>query len=428
LQPYLLRMSKGNPARRKWTERAWQLQSWRFQPGRIPEGARWLAGGILAVVLAGIVAWALFVPAADWLARHDIGAATGPSLEKARTDARGGLLTLTAGLVAAAALVFTARNSVLSRRTFELTEQGQVTERYTKAVEQLGSDKIDVRIGGIYALERVARDSVRDHPTVVEVLTAFIREHSGEPWPKPASQREVLQLSTRPDVQAALAVVGRRDPHRDIRRVDLSGAILSGADLTGVNFSGANLTDANLSGTHLTRANLNRANLGGANLGGGDLQRANLTDANLIRANLTDANLNCANLTDANFTFADLTRVNLGGANLGGADLTHAILTRAYLTDANLTGAVLTGVNLTEANLTDADLTSAAVSGANLTDAFLTGANLSGADLTFADLTDANLNRADLTDTKLSEVKWPAAAPVPEGWRRDGSSGTLARS
>jgi hypothetical protein len=33
-----------------------------------------------------------------------------------------------------------------------------VTDRYTKAIEQLGSDRLDVRIGGIYALERVARD------------------------------------------------------------------------------------------------------------------------------------------------------------------------------------------------------------------------------------------------------------------------------
>jgi len=60
-----------------------------------------------------------------------------------------------------------------------------VTDRYTKAIEQLGSDKRDVRIGGIYALERVARDSPRDHPTVIEVLAAFIREHSREQWPEP---------------------------------------------------------------------------------------------------------------------------------------------------------------------------------------------------------------------------------------------------
>ena len=60
-----------------------------------------------------------------------------------------------------------------------------MTDRYTKAIEQLGSDKLDVRIGGIYALERIARDSARDHPTVIEVLAAFVREHSreqGRPW------------------------------------------------------------------------------------------------------------------------------------------------------------------------------------------------------------------------------------------------------
>ena len=56
-----------------------------------------------------------------------------------------------------------------------------MTERYTKAIEQLGEDKLDVRLGGIYSLERVARDSPRDHPTVMEVLTAFIRVQSHEP-------------------------------------------------------------------------------------------------------------------------------------------------------------------------------------------------------------------------------------------------------
>ena len=92
-----------------------------------------------------------------------------------RDAARGRLLTLGAGLFAAGALAYTAR-------TFGLSREGQVTDRYAKAIEQLGSDKLDVRIGGIYALERVARDSARDHPTVMEVLTAFVREHSREQW------------------------------------------------------------------------------------------------------------------------------------------------------------------------------------------------------------------------------------------------------
>ena len=139
----------------------------------MPKRRAWLIGAA-AAVLALVIIWALLVPGADWVARQDIGSAKG-SLAAARDAARGRLLTLGAGLLAAGALLFTARNFTLSR-------EGQVTDRYTKAIEQLGSDKLDVRIGGIYALERVARDSAKDHPTIMEVLTAFIREHSQEPW------------------------------------------------------------------------------------------------------------------------------------------------------------------------------------------------------------------------------------------------------
>src|SRR5262249_1962744 len=86
------------------------------------------------------------------------------------------LLTPGAGVLAAGALWFTAPNFTPSPRTFELTEQGQVTDRYTKAIEPLGSDRLDVCIGGIYTLERIAYDPPRDHPTVMEVLAAFVRD------------------------------------------------------------------------------------------------------------------------------------------------------------------------------------------------------------------------------------------------------------
>ena len=241
-----------------------------------PPGVRWRVGGIAAVVVALAIAWVLFVPGADWLAHHDVASAKGPLLQTARDAARGRLLTLAAGLLAISALVYTARNFTLSR-------EGQVTDRYTKAIEQLGSDKLDVRIGGIYALERVARDSARDHPTVMEVLTAFIREHSHEPWPPSDPGGQERARSIRPDVQAAVTVVGRRDAKRDIEQINLTGA---------------------------------------------NLTRAYLTRAILIRANLTGA---------------DLTHANLGGADFGGADLTHANLTYAYLDGADLTYAYLGG-------------------------------------------------------------------------------------
>src|SRR5215207_273613 len=72
-------------------------------------------------------------------------------------------------------------------------EQGQITERFTRAIEQLGETnsngepKLELRLGGIYALERIAKDSPeRDYSTVMEVLTAYVRQNGS--WiPKESS-------------------------------------------------------------------------------------------------------------------------------------------------------------------------------------------------------------------------------------------------
>ena len=319
-----------------------------------PRDIRWLAGGIAIVVLALTVAWVLFVPTADWLARHDVGSAKGTLLQTARDAARDRLLTIAAGLFAVGALVYTARNFTLSR-------EGQVTDRYTKAIEQLGSDKLDVRIGGIYALERVARDSAKDHHTVMEVLAAFVREHSREPWPLPADDEpgsDAAQRRTRPDVQAAVTVIGRRDARYDRQRVDLRRGFVIGPrlDLRGAYLIGADLSNA----TYFVFADFRRADLRGADFGG-----------------------------------ADLTGADFGGANLRGAELF------ANLRGANFGSTV--------------DLHGAEVS---------RGADLTGADLTYADLSRG----AYFTGADLTSAKWPADAPVPEGWKRDTSSGELERA
>ena len=93
----------------------------------LPRGSRWLIAGIAAAVLALAAAWVLFVPAADWIAHHDVGSAKGALLQTARDAARGRLLTLGAGLFAAGALIFTAQNVILSRRMFELTVNSRDT-------------------------------------------------------------------------------------------------------------------------------------------------------------------------------------------------------------------------------------------------------------------------------------------------------------
>jgi hypothetical protein len=214
-----------------------------------------------------------------------------------------------------------------AQRTIELSGQGQVTDRYSKGIELLGSPGIDLRIGGIYALERIAADSSRDHSTIMEVLAGFVREHSHEQWPPPTGDEPgtgAASRGTRPDVQVAATVIARRDPRWDRLPVNLQDA----------NLVGVTLNDAHLGGARLEGANLRYANLMGANLAGANLGEADLHEAVLERADLHGALLDNATLTYATIKEANLKGARLYHADLTGADLTGADLTRANLTEA----------------------------------------------------------------------------------------------
>ena len=294
-RPYSLVMTAGS-GRRSWRRSAVLLS----------------VGAVMVAALIYLFLW--YGP--DLLARHDVAALPkqqqSTQIPVAIDNARTSMLTLSAGIAALAALGYTARNFTLSR-------QGQVTDRYTKAIDQLGSDKLDVRIGGIYALERIARDSSRDHATVMEVMAAFIREHSHEPWEprRPADWRRSPELGPRPDVQAAVTVIGRRDISRDREQIDLSGADLSRAQLSDVDLARCSLNYSNLTGTNLFRSNLRQCE----------------------------------------FVGADLTRANLSRSDLRNADFTFAILKETLLSGADLRLAIFSGARLTDLSLRDVDLT-----------------------------------------------------------------------
>jgi hypothetical protein len=93
------------------------------------------------------------------------------------------LVQLVGGAALLGGLYFTAQTLRTSQdtlktnqETLKTTQQGQITERFTKAIEQLGDkERLMVRLGGIYALEQVAKDSESHHWPVMEVLTSFAR-------------------------------------------------------------------------------------------------------------------------------------------------------------------------------------------------------------------------------------------------------------
>jgi len=208
----------------------------------------------------------------------------------------------------------------LTWRRIEVAQEGQLTERFTRAIEQLGSEKLEVRLGGIYALERIARDSPKDHWTIMEVLTAFVRERArwqDQPESSPASKPP----PPRTDIQAILTVLGRRTRtfgKGEELSLDLSNTDLRRASLAGAHLEGANLGDAHLEGADLRGARLERAHLESAHLEGANLWRAHLEGARLVRAHLERVDLRHAigltreqlaqAITDENTKFPDYLR------------------------------------------------------------------------------------------------------------------------
>lgn len=296
------------------------------------------------------------------------------------------------------------------REQAELTREGQVTGRYVDAIKLLGSENLHERLGGIYGLERIMNDSERDHRTVVEVLSAFVRlpaldrnrsnsngeagrgadEDSAEAAPEPFA----------PDVTAALTVLGRqpvRPSHlvTDLRGACLTGATIRDADLQDANLQGVELTGAQLDGVVLAGAHLASATLTGATFWEGDLSHAIAPGANFTAVNVVGTKFTNTILTSAILVGADLTHVDFSHASLTRANLTGALLSKAVLRHANLEHADLSGANLEGADLTRADLV-----GAKLPNADLTGAVLHGANLAYADLMDAELTAADLSSVR----------------------------
>ena len=316
---------------------------------------------------------------------------------------------------------------------------------------------LEVRIGAIYALERIAQDSDRDHVQIMEILCAYIRQNAPAPaedkWPelemkdgedegplesdwkerlkafRQAQNEAKKNLKPREDIQTALTVIGRRSPKQ--RRLEAGRGVEApfpfdtpcpeyhGPDedhdpvaLTAYSdnleiwqkslqaYDGyrLDLRGADLRGTDLSGADLKGARLTGTYLHGADLGRVHLQGADMEATRLQGAFLGLAHLQGA-----DLEAARLQGAVLRGARLHRAHLWQTRLQEADLTRARLQGAVFGYAWLQGANLMSACLQGADLGKARLQGTNLRWARLQGADLIEAQLQGAFLAYARLDE-------------------------
>ena len=317
-----------------------------------------------------IVAWVLFVLVAvgyfstmywDWLSAEE---SNGTIIRKSGSEIIRNLGLVVAAIVALPLAIWRSivaeRQATAAQRQAETAQHGLLNECYQKGAEMLGSEVLNVRLSGIYALTRVARKHPKEyHTQIMQLLCTFVRippEGYEKNTPTEGTQQAIR---LREDVHTILTEICKRSEAQikieteepyilDLSCADLVGANLADAVLSRANLAGVNLSGAVLFGTKLSGAVLPRANLVGANLTGVDLSHASLVDAKLSKARLSRTDLVGADLENADLSYAGLSRTDLTGAVLADADLSYTRLRRSNLTDAILMGANLTGADLSD--------------------------------------------------------------------------------
>jgi hypothetical protein len=227
-------------------------------------------------------------------------------------------------------LYYTWRRVNIAENELKVSQEGQITERFTRAVDQLGNEKIEIRVGGIYALERIANESNKDYWQIMEILTAYVRinaqylhsngklEFLKKQYHVKRNLQNILEdeknNQIKPDIKAILTFIRENKysftynnnldlnraylPYANLRKANLEYAMLQGAFLANANLNKAHLKTAYLFGAILPYAELTEANLEGSFLSGADMEEANFEGANLNKADLEDTNLKGAiNLT-----------------------------------------------------------------------------------------------------------------------------------
>ncbi len=269
-------------------------------------------------------------------------------------ETRSSLILIIAAVAGLFGLYLIYLRMIAIEKSIQITNEVQIADRFSHAVEQLGTYKLEVQLGGIFTLEKIASESEKDHWIIMEILTAYVREnapvigdaHDSDHQNNIENDRDSFkQKRLATNIQAILSVIGRRKwlaeeveqnhflnlRKTNLKYADLKGAWLIGANFRGTNLEKANLMGANLAGAFLVEANLKHANLLNANLEGADLRKANFEGTKLTGVNFQGANFTSANIKGADLSESLLNEVNFINGRLNEIKYDEETLFPAWL-------------------------------------------------------------------------------------------------
>ena len=299
-------------------------------------------------------------------------------------------------LLAIIGLPFAIWRTIVAAHQAEIARHVLNNERHQKAVQMLGHSVLAVRLGGIYALQNLAKeDPINYHIQVMRLFCAFL--HYPTTADLTGNAQDILDQSSkisrstvqiRRDVLDVFLAIGTRDK----KEIEIESGVGFELVINGVDLRGLKMYEV-MSFRY-------------------DFESLKLIDSRPKRR----ANLSHVHFRSVKFSKADLSFVDLSEAEFSDADLTHSVLH-----EANLSGTLWDGGTLSNAKLNNADLSRATIRETSLTATDLSSADLSGVLFQEVNLSNANLRDADLSGTCFSLIKHKGGLLSREGAKRFGA-------
>lgn len=175
----------------------------------------------------------------------------------------------------------------------ELSVKSQIDERFSKAIEHLGSDKEPVLLGGISELHQIAKENPFTYAEVVfNILCSYVRSNAN-------IYKQKAEDINYTAIQTIIDYIFKKtndnlNPYIKLK-ADLSHSNLRGANLDNCDFSEANFSFSfmpSLKNVSLIKSDLSKT----------DFTVLNLCNVNASKATLFNAKFKFSNLTDVDFS------------------------------------------------------------------------------------------------------------------------------
>jgi uncharacterized protein YjbI with pentapeptide repeats len=282
---------------------------------------------IIALLVAGLLIWQI----PKWQLKITKNNDSGEKHINLENELRKTVAQIFGGLLVLIGLYFTYEQLVAARVSIQVSQQTQLTDEYSKAVEQLGNNSSQIRLGGIYALQRLEENSDTYTSIVKNVLSMYIRQKSKLP-----------DSSKFDEIQAALTVifpkVSSHDTTKTSDRINLSNSFLLDFDFSGSYLCNVKMDNCVCSGSSFKNAVITSSKAYGTNFNAADFSAAKISNTVFYGADFPGAVFRNASIINCNFKIC----------NLKECDLSNSVIEHTDFTGADLTGALLFGADLSK--------------------------------------------------------------------------------